>query len=196
MFPSEEDANMTVNFLRRLKKKWPDLQYFPKLDRGESTNKPPVLTSLHIVWPWSRFITIKLARSIFCDATYNVTVFNYRLVTLTLTLTLTLNSSNFCSTSISYSLTSFRVVAITTLDGNKQHRPLMLSFILSSNNNQWTIIFDIFHRIVRDLDTEMHVVTSDQEKAIRAGLALSTFSNMTLHFICSLHVKWNVRDHK
>ena len=77
-----------------------------------------------------------------------------------------LNLSNFCSTSHSHSLTSFRVVAITTLDGNKQHRPLMLSFILSSNNNQWTIIFDIFHRIVRDLDTEMHVVTSDQEKAV------------------------------
>ena len=95
LFPTSEDANMTVTFLKHLKSKWPGLLYYPKLDRGDRTGKPPVLTALHIIWPWSRFITSKLARSIFCDATYNVTVFNYRLV------------------------------AITTLDGNKQHRPLM-----------------------------------------------------------------------
>lgn len=57
------------------------------------------------------------------------------------------------------------------------------------------MIFDIFHQVVRDLDTELHVVTSDQEAAIRAGLGLSTLSDLTIHFICSLHVKWNVRDH-
>ena len=166
MFPSQEDSYMTIQWLRKLKKKWPHLKYFPKLDRGESTNKPPVLTSLHIVWPWSQYMTNLLAKSIFCDATYNVTVFNYR------------------------------VVNITTLDGNKQHRPLMVSFILSTTSEQWSIVFDIFHQIVCDLHTEFHVVTSDQEPAIRAGLRLSTISDLVLHFICSLHVKWNVRDHK
>ena len=97
MFPSQEDAYMTVDFLRRLKKKWPELQFYPKLDRGESTDKPPVLVSLHIVFPWSKHMCKILAKSIFCDGTYKLTVFNYT------------------------------VVAITTLDGNKQHRPLQVS---------------------------------------------------------------------
>ena len=166
LFPSEEDANMTVNFLRKLKTKWPGLQFSPKLDRGERTNKPPVLTSLHIVWPWTTYMLSKLATSLFCDATYEVTVFNYK------------------------------VVSVTTLDGNKQHRPLMMSFILSTTAEQWCIIFDILHKFGGDLKLEIYVVTSDQEKAISAGLRLSTLSELLLHFLCSLHVKWNVRDHK
>ena len=166
LFPSEEDAFMTVEFLRKLKRKWPGMKCISKLDPGETIDKPPVLTSLHIVWPWSQYVSNVLGRSIFCDATYQVTVFNYK------------------------------VVSITTLDGNKQHRPLMVSFLSTLTATQWCIVFDIFHDIVRDSDVEVHVVTSDQEKAIRGGLRLSTFStSIVMHFICSLHVKWNVRDH-
>ena len=167
MFPSQEDAYMTVDFLRRLKEKWPELQYYPKLDRGESTNKPPVLVALHIVFPWSKHMSEVLAKSIFCDGTYKVTVFNYT------------------------------VVAITTLDGNKQHRPLQVSFILTTTAAQWCIVFDVFHKHNRDSNLEFYVVTSDKELAIRAGIRDSTMpDDWTIHFLCSIHIKWNVRDHK
>ena len=116
MFPSQEDAYMTVDFLRRLKKKWSELEYYPKLDRGESTDKPPVLVTLHIVFPWSKYMCKVLAKSIFCDGTYKLIVFNYT------------------------------VVAITTLDGNKQHRPLQVSFILTTTTMQWCMVFDVFHK--------------------------------------------------
>ena len=165
IFPSSEDANMTLAYLKELKKTWTGLFVFPKLDEGKDLSQPPKLTSLHIVWPWSTQLMSTLASSIFCDATYKVTVYNYK------------------------------VVCITTLDGNKQHRPLMCSFISTSTTDQWATIFDMFHRVVKNLDSEFHVVTSDQEEAIRAGLRMSTINNMNIHFICSLHVKWNVRDH-
>ena len=55
-----------------------------------------------------------LSPSIFCDATFNVTVYNYQ------------------------------VVMISTFDGNNMHRPLMCSFILNSTGPQWRTIFNIF----------------------------------------------------
>ena len=166
LFPSSEDANMTVDYLRKLKKKWTDLRFYPKLHSFDDIVGPPTLVSLHIVWPWSSVIMDSLSSSVFCDATFNVTVYNYK------------------------------IVCVTTLDGNKQHRPLMCSFILSSSSEQWAVIFDIFHRVVRNHKPEFHVVTSDQEEAIRGGLAMSSLSTMSIHFVCSLHEKWNVRDHK
>ena len=41
----------------------------------------------------------------------------------------------------------------------------------------------------------MYIVTSDKEKAIRSGLRMSQMPDMTIHFSCSLHERWNVRDH-
>lgn len=108
----------------------------------------------------------------------------------------TLSPSVFCDATFKVTVYLYKVVCITTLDGNKQHRPIMCSFITSSSTDQWAVIFDIFHKVVRDFSPQLHVVTSDQEKAIRAGLQLSTLRAMSIHFICSLHVKWNVRDHK
>ena len=43
--------------------------------------------------------------------------------------------------------------------------------------------------------SRMHVVTSDQELAIRGGLQMSQLHRLSVHFFCTLHVKWNVRDH-
>ena len=51
-------------------------------------------------------------------------------------------------------------------------------------------------RVVNQNRPQMHVVTSDQEDAIRSGLEMSQLHDISLHVICSLHVKWNVRDHK
>jgi len=44
-------------------------------------------------------------------------------------------------------------------------------------------------------DPVFYVVTSDQEQAIDSGLQLSQMAGTTIHFICALHMKWNVRDH-
>ena len=116
LFLNTEDTNMTVQYLRMLKKKWPKLMFYPETDDGDDVDGPPTLTALHIVWPWSVDMMNTLAASVFCDATYNVTVYKYK------------------------------VVCITTLDGNKQHRPLTCSFIMSSSAEQWSTIFDMFHR--------------------------------------------------
>ena len=155
-----------MRFLRRLKKKWPGLHVVPETDTHQDTNESPRLVALHIVWPWSTKLMKTLSSSIFCDATFKVTIYHYS------------------------------VVAITTLDGNQQHRPLMCSFIINSTGSQWATIFDIFHRVVQESRPVLHVVTSDQEEAIRSGLNMSQLSGLSVHFFCSLHIKWNVRDHK
>ena len=114
MFPTSEDANRTVEYLRLLQKFWPGLYFFTEKAEEKSAGSPPKLTSIYIVWPWSNDIMRTLAPSIFCDATFDVTIFNYK------------------------------IVLITTLDGNKQHRPLMCCFILRSVASQWAIIFNTF----------------------------------------------------
>ena len=116
MFPPSTDANRTVKYLDDLEKVWPGLYVHTQQDAAPETNSPPKLTALHIMWPWAVDIMNALAPNIFCDATYNVTVFEYK------------------------------VVMITCLDGNQQHRPLMCSFITRSTSSEWANIFDIFHR--------------------------------------------------
>lgn len=115
LFPRSEDANKTVAWLSRLKKCWPGLHFETESQPSADENLPPQLTGLYIVWPWSREVMRTLTSSIFCDATFEVTVFNYK------------------------------IVLITTLDGNKQHRPLMCFFILRSISSQWAKIFNIFN---------------------------------------------------
>ena len=50
-------------------------------------------------------------------------------------------------------------------------------------------------RVVHDNEPRMHIITSDGEEAIRSGLTMSQLHDMYVQFICSLHAKWNVRDH-
>ena len=116
LFPSSQDCNMAIQYIRDLEQLWPGLYWQTESQKSKHVNHPPVLTALHIVWPWSATIMKTLSSSIFCDATFKVTIYHYK------------------------------VVCITTLDGNKQHRPLMCSFIMSSSADQWSTIFDIFHR--------------------------------------------------
>ena len=118
MFPSSEDANKTIAWLTYLKKCWPSLHFRTESSPSNDGKSPPVLTGIYIVWPWSRVMMETLSPSIFCDATFEVTIFNYK------------------------------IVFITTLDGNKQHRPLMCSFILRSVAAQWAKIFNIFNLYV------------------------------------------------
>ena len=116
MFPSSMDANKTIEYIKRLRKKWPGLIYRTTTENGNGLKRPPTLTGLHVVWPWSRKIMSFLSPSVFCDGTHKVTLYHYK------------------------------VVMITTVDGNKHHRPLMVSFILRSTGEQWRKIFNIFAR--------------------------------------------------
>ena len=77
-------------------------------------DRRPTINAIHIVWPWAQKCVQTLAKNVFIDATFKVTCYKYR------------------------------VVCMTTLDGNKQHRPLMVSFILSLKGDQWKRIFDFF----------------------------------------------------
>ena len=166
LFPSSDDTSRTMEYIRELKKVWPDMMYHPEVETSSDLDGPPKLIALHLVFPWSRKMMTRLSPSIFCDATYNVTIYSYK------------------------------VVGITTLDGNKQHRPLMISFISNCTGDQWCTIFNMFSKhIIRD-HSVFYVITSDQEEAINAGLELSQLRTTSVHFICSLHQKWNVRSHK
>lgn len=141
MFPTSDDANKAVAWLTALNKSWPGLYFQTESAPSSDGRSPPCLTGIYIVWPWTRELLKVLAPSIFCDASFNITVFNYK------------------------------VVFITTLDGNKQHRPLMCSFILRSVAGQWAKIFRIFflHGGAPNCKPVLYVVTTDKEKAIRAG---------------------------
>lgn len=116
MFPAATDANRTVQYLAELQNEWTGFYFHPEKEPGPDTGSPPKLIGLHVVWPWSVSVLNTIAPNIFCDATYNVTVFHYK------------------------------VVMITCLDGNRQHRPLMCSFITRSTGNAWAVVFDIFKR--------------------------------------------------
>ena len=91
-----------------------------------------------------------LRGSIFGDATYNVTVFEYK------------------------------VVCFTTLDGNQQHRPLMTSYILQSTANQWRIMFDYVGEHILVENTDIYVLASDNEKTISNRLRSSVMKDLHL----------------
>lgn len=116
MFPSAMDANKTIEYVKGLQKKWPGLTYRTEVEGGTNLKRPPVLIGLHVVWPWAAKIMETLSPSVFCDGTHKVTLYKYK------------------------------VVMITTVDGNKHHRPLMASFITRSTADQWRKLFNIFAR--------------------------------------------------
>ena len=115
LFPGSSDVNNTMLYLKQLTTHWPGTYYHPEKETGPGIIGSPKLLGLHIVFPWSRELMKTLSPSIFCDATFNVTVYHYK------------------------------VVMISTFDGNNHHRPLMCSFIMNSNTPQWTTIFNIFN---------------------------------------------------
>ena len=115
LFPPSTDANRTVEYLDNLKGCWPGLYFHTQREDSPERQSAPKLIALHIVWPWAVDVMNTLTWNVFCDATYNVTVFEYK------------------------------VVMITCLDGNQQHRPLMCSFISRSTDDSWATVFDIFY---------------------------------------------------
>ena len=168
LFPNELDANRTVEYCRKLQRQWPNLQYFTKTERVPDNSRPPKLIALHIVWPWIKQIVSTLTDSTFCDATCNVTIYDYQ------------------------------VVCFSTLDGNKQHRPLMTSFIAESTGPMWKDMFNHYatHVLPDRRPPPMYVITTDQEKTIQSGLRTSVLHESMMHLFCGVHSKWNVRDHK
>ena len=105
----------------------------------------------HIVWPWSVRVMHTLAPNFFCDATHQVTVFIYK------------------------------VVMLTALDGNRQHRPLMCSFITRSTADAWSTIFDIFKKkyvlccpspsLLTSLTPPKHLPQGGLQSSCRSGRA-------------------------
>ena len=116
LFPSSSDVFSTLSYMLKLQKEWPGtvVKLQPIFDKQEV-----IIGGAHIVWPWARDTMKRLAKTVFCDATFHVTIYKYK------------------------------VVMFTTLDGNHQHRPLMVSFIIHSTTEQWQKIFNLFYRCVR-----------------------------------------------
>ena len=84
MFPPNEDCNTAVNYLRELKKKWPKMYFKPEIENVKDLDSgTPKLKALHIVYPWSATVMKALSASLFCDATFQVTVYNYKVVCIT-----------------------------------------------------------------------------------------------------------------
>ena len=113
LFPSKSDMFTTIQYLLKLKSSWPGTVV--KLELGFDKHNP-IIKAAHIVWPWARETMKRLSKTVFCDATFHITVY------------------------------AFKVVMLTTLDGNHQHRPLMVSFITASTGVQWQKIFNVFYR--------------------------------------------------
>ena len=106
--------------------------------------------------------------------------------------------SLFCDATACVTIYDYQTVCITTLDGNKQHRPLMTSFIAESTGPMWQDIFNYLatHVLLPGAPPRLYVITSDKELAIQAGLRMSVLQTSNLHLFCGVHSKWNVRDHK
>lgn len=115
LFPSPEDMYSTLKYLRKLRRMWPRCYVKVESSKG-SVSAAAVIKALHIVFPWTVRTMQYLSKTVFCDATFHVTIYEYK------------------------------VVFLTTLDGNHQHRPLMMSFITESTTAQWKVIFDLFYR--------------------------------------------------
>ena len=75
MFPGDLDINNTILYLKQLERSWPGLYVHPEKETGDNIIGPPKLLGLHIVCPWSTLLMETLSPSIFCDATFNVTVY-------------------------------------------------------------------------------------------------------------------------
>ena len=112
-FPTNQDALATFRYLQKLAVDWPGLKF--KIDKVYvGPERDVYISAIYIVWPWADGYMARLFHSIFCDASFNITCFYYK------------------------------VVFITTLDGNKQHRPLMTTFMLQQDANQWARVFNFF----------------------------------------------------
>ena len=155
LFPSRHDMYSTIHFLKKLEIEWPGT-----VCRMQNAEKD--ITSVHIVWPWTYDTMKNQSKTVFCDATFHVTIYK------------------------------FKLVCLTTLDGNHHHRPLMLSFIKESTTEEWQQIFNLFFSVVRHHSPrELYAITSDQEKAIKSGLKKSQMRDTAVHFFCSLHATWS-----
>lgn len=117
LFPSAEDMYSALKYLRKLKQMWPGCHVKVEDSKGTLADVA-VIKALHIVFPWTLSTMQYLSKTVFCDATFHVTIYEYK------------------------------VVCLTTLDGNHQHRPLMMSFITESTTSQWKTIFDVFYMYV------------------------------------------------
>ena len=73
LFPSAADTSATMAFLERLKALWPCMKYWTDSEVPGASGAKPVVTGLHVWWPWSGKILRVLAPSLFCDATFKVT---------------------------------------------------------------------------------------------------------------------------
>lgn len=61
---------------------WPKFYWHPQIATGEDLSGPAKLIALHLVWPWSKRLMKVLSPSVFCDATFKVTVYHYKLVVI------------------------------------------------------------------------------------------------------------------
>ena len=82
LFPSNSDVNnaVEVEHLREMRKHWPGLYFHPQKQVSTDSDGHSQLIALHIVWPWSQDIMRTRSPSIFCDVTYETTVYHYKVV--------------------------------------------------------------------------------------------------------------------
>ena len=90
MFPSVMDANKTLEYVRELRSSWPGLVFKTTTEKCKDKKRAPTLIDLHVVWPWAADLMASLSPSIFCDATYKVTLYHYKVVMITGTNTIDL----------------------------------------------------------------------------------------------------------
>ena len=103
------DVNRAMEHLRKLQKIWPDLYFHPQKETGDDIQQPAKLIGLHIVWPWSKELMKTLSPSVFCDATFELTVYHYKVVCIS-----TLDGNNQLLVHNGVSLDEPKMYVVTT----------------------------------------------------------------------------------
>ena len=78
LFPSKDDTNDAVKFLRDLEVEWPGTKVQVHANGTDDPGSEPVVESIHILFPWAKDVLGVLAPNIFLDATFNMTVYGYK----------------------------------------------------------------------------------------------------------------------
>ena len=80
VFPTEEDTNDTVKFLRELEREWPGTEVAVVAACTDDPTEEPIVEAIHVFFPSVRQVLKVVAASIFLDATFSLTIYGYNIV--------------------------------------------------------------------------------------------------------------------
>lgn len=144
LFPPESDTNAAIAHLSDLKCKW-KLWYYLDVAQGGPDGQQPTVTNIYIIWPWTMYtLTVNLLLLV-NNCVHNCHDWACLFIMLTMQV---LAPSFFCDATFHMTVYDYKLIHMTTLDGEKQHRPLFTAYISTSDTLTWKKICNFFHMSV------------------------------------------------